>query len=63
MGFSLPTGERVECKGVVRWVREVNDQHPDVFPGIGVQFAELDPRAQQAIEQFIQQRDPMFYVE
>ncbi len=63
MGFSLPTGERVECKGVVRWVREVNDQQPDVFPGIGVQFADLDPRAQQAIEQFIQQRDPMFYVD
>jgi uncharacterized protein (TIGR02266 family) len=63
IGFTLPTGERIECKGVVRWVREIDDKQPDVFPGMGVQFVDLDERGAQAIESFIQQREPMFYVE
>lgn len=63
VGFSLPTGERIECKGVVRWVREVDDKQPEIFPGMGIQFADLDPRGAKAIETFIQQREPMFYVE
>lgn len=63
LAFSLPTGERVECKGVVRWVREVDDRAPEIFPGMGVQFVDLEPRAARAIEGFIQQREPMFYVE
>jgi uncharacterized protein (TIGR02266 family) len=63
IGFTLPTGDRIECKGVVRWVREVDDKQPDMFPGMGVQFVDLEPRGAQAIENFIQQREPMFYVE
>ncbi len=63
IGFTLPTGERIECKGVVCWVREIDDKQPDVFPGMGVQFVDLDERGAQAIESFIQQREPMFYVE
>lgn len=63
VGFTLPTGERIECKGVVRWVREVDDRNPQNSPGMGVQFVELEPRAAQAIERFIEQREPMFYVE
>lgn len=63
IGFTLPTGERIECKGVVRWVREIDDKQPDVFPGMGVQFVDLEDRSAQAIENFIQQREPMFYVE
>jgi len=63
VGFTLPTGERIECKGVVRWVREIDDRQPDVFPGIGVQFVDLEERGAKAIESFIQQREPMFYVE
>lgn len=63
IGFSLPTGERIECKGVVRWVREIDDKQPEIFPGMGIQFVDLDPRGAKAIETFIQQREPMFYVE
>lgn len=63
IGFTLPTGERIECKGVVRWVREIDDKQPDVFPGMGVQFVDLEERSAHAIESFIQQREPMFYVE
>lgn len=63
VGFTLPTGERVECKSVVRWVRDVDDKQPEIFPGMGLQFVDLDQRSAKAIETFIQQREPMFYVE
>lgn len=63
LSFSLPSGDRIEAKGVVQWVREVNDQMPDVFPGMGVQFAQLNPAAQSAITQFLVQRDPLFFAD
>lgn len=63
IAFSLPTGEQIACRGVVRWVREVNDRLPDSFPGIGVQFTDLDPQSLEAIRRFVSQRDPLFYVD
>jgi uncharacterized protein (TIGR02266 family) len=59
--FSLPTGEQVQAHGVVRWVREVNDKYPDVFPGMGVEFTRIPRDCQAAIDQFLAQREPMFY--
>lgn len=63
VSFSLPSGERIEARGVVQWVREVNDQLPDAFPGMGVQFAQLNPSAHAAIAQFLSQRDPLFFAD
>ncbi len=63
LSFSLPTGERIKALGVVRWIREVNDKDPSSFPGLGIQFADLDETGQQAIRAFIEQRDPLFYVD
>ncbi|MFZ5445937.1 MAG: TIGR02266 family protein [Myxococcota bacterium] len=63
LAFSLPSGERIEAKGVVRWVREINDQIPDSFPGIGIQFKQLSPDAEQAIHHFLAEREPLFYAE
>ena len=63
VSFSLPSGERIEARGVVQWVREVNDQLPDAFPGMGVQFAQLNPSAHAAIAQFLAQRDPLFFAD
>ncbi len=63
LSFSLPSGERIEARGVVQWVREVNDQLPDAFPGMGVQFAQLSSSAQAAIGQFLAQRDPLFFAD
>ncbi len=59
--FSLPGGKRLDVKGIVRWSREVNDKTPDIFPGVGVQFADLSPEAAQAIHRFVSEREPMFY--
>ncbi|MBL8911263.1 MAG: TIGR02266 family protein [Archangium sp.] len=61
LAFTLPSGVKVEAKGVVRWVREVNDTHQDAFPGLGVQFSALQPQAQAAINDFLAQRDPLFF--
>ncbi|GMU63408.1 MAG: hypothetical protein AMXMBFR34_51710 [Myxococcaceae bacterium] len=63
LNFSLPSGERIQAQGVVRWVREVNDKDPDSMPGLGVQFTRLDETAQAAIERFVASREPMFCVE
>jgi uncharacterized protein (TIGR02266 family) len=59
--FTLPTGEKIEAHGVVRWAREVNDKVPDAFPGIGVQFSRLESAAHQAIVRFVESREPMFF--
>ncbi len=61
LSFSLPYGERIDAKGVVRWVREVNDKIPETFPGMGVQFVTLSQNAQMAIDHFLSQRDPLFF--
>ncbi|MDP2272123.1 MAG: TIGR02266 family protein [Archangium sp.] len=63
LSFTLPSGERIEAKGKVQWVREVNDQLIDAFPGMGVQFSSLNPAAQNAITQFLVQRDPLFFAD
>ncbi len=59
--FSLPAGARLTVKGEVRWTREVNDKTPDVFPGVGVRFTELDPAVVNQIKNFVQQREPLFF--
>jgi uncharacterized protein (TIGR02266 family) len=59
--FSLPGGTRLSVQGEVRWIREVNDRTPDVFPGVGVRFVELPTEAAEALHRFVQARDPLFY--
>lgn len=61
LSFTLPTGEKIAAKGVVRWTREVNDKTPHVFPGIGVQFVGLAGESLAIIERFIADREPMFF--
>jgi uncharacterized protein (TIGR02266 family) len=61
LSFSLPSGQKISVHGVVRWTREVNDQTPEIFPGIGVQFSELTAEAAAAIKQFVAAREPLFY--
>lgn len=59
--FSLPAGTRLTVKGEVRWTREVNDKTPEVFPGVGVRFTEVDPAVVSQIKSFVQQREPLFF--
>jgi uncharacterized protein (TIGR02266 family) len=59
--FSLPAGTRLTVKGEVRWTREVNDRTPEVFPGVGVRFTELDAAVVSQIKTFVEQREPLFF--
>jgi uncharacterized protein (TIGR02266 family) len=59
--FSLPAGERLTVKGEVRWTREVNDRTPEVFPGVGVRFTEVDPAVVSQIKSFVAKREPLFF--
>lgn len=61
LAFSLPSGERINTRGVVRWVREANDASPDLVDGMGLQFMDLGPSDRDAIERFVEQRDPLFF--
>ncbi|HVE83203.1 MAG TPA: TIGR02266 family protein, partial [Myxococcales bacterium] len=61
--FTLPDGACVDARGVVRWVRDVLDETPEIFPGVGVQLLELPRAAQGAINQFVARREAMFYPE
>jgi uncharacterized protein (TIGR02266 family) len=61
VSFTLPAGRRLTVKGEVRWTREVNDRTPDVFPGVGVRFTDVDPAVVSQIKTFVQQREPLFF--
>jgi len=63
LSFTLPSGHLVVAEGVVRWVREYNDANPEMYPGMGVQFTDLNTDDNRAIQQFFTQRAPLFYEE
>jgi uncharacterized protein (TIGR02266 family) len=52
----------IKGAGVVRWVR-VYSEASNTPPGMGIKFDELDPDSQRGIEQFLAQREPLFYEE
>ncbi len=60
--FSLPdSDEEVVIEGVVRWVREHNPNDPDLWPGMGIQFENLNSDTRDVLQMFIEQREPLFY--
>lgn len=62
--FRLPdSAETIECDGEVRWIREQNADTPDVSPGLGIRFLNMSPAQQHRVEQFVHEREPLFYDE
>jgi len=61
ISFTLPDGSLVSVDGVVRWLREYNETTPNIEPGMGVQFRNLKPDDETAINSFLSRREPMFY--
>jgi uncharacterized protein (TIGR02266 family) len=53
-------GGQVRGVGEVRWIREFNESS-DVPPGMGIRFVELEPGSEQAVEQFLTHREPLFF--
>lgn len=59
--FTLPGGRPLKARGVVRWLREPNNNTPELMPGVGVQFQELQPEVASQISDFVRRREPFFY--
>ena len=60
--FRLPDSvDLIECEGEVRWLREQNPDTPDVAPGIGIRFVGMRPEQQRRVEEFIREREPLFF--
>jgi len=61
LSIHLPDHETpIVGKGEVRWVREYNERS-DMPPGMGIRFNEIGPDAVALIEQFLRQREPLFF--
>ncbi len=58
-GLNRPVNAMCE----VRWVRDYNVDCPDMVPGAGMKFVNLDAEARAAIELFIRHREPIFFDE
>ena len=61
--FSLPGGRQVEARGEVRWVRELDERDSGTLPGMGIRFTMVPTWCVQAIRQFEQEREPLFFPE
>ncbi|MBM4320123.1 MAG: hypothetical protein FJ125_09210 [Deltaproteobacteria bacterium] len=59
--FHLPSGKPIHIQGEVAWIREYNEQQPDIPPGMGVRFLDLSPEESALIQEYITKRDPDFY--
>jgi uncharacterized protein (TIGR02266 family) len=56
--FTLPDGVEIRGTGLVRWSRA---ESGDLRSGVGVEFTRLGGAAEDAIENFVTERDPMFF--
>jgi uncharacterized protein (TIGR02266 family) len=61
--MTLPDGREVHATGQVRWTREWNDNTPEVYPGMGIQFLHVEEDGTESIRRFVEVRDPMFYAD
>jgi len=61
LDFTLPGGRPLKASGVVRWLREPNAHTPELMPGMGVQFQELQPEVASLISDFVRKREPLFF--
>lgn len=59
--FMLPEGPVVKIVGIVKWLKEPQGTHEDISPGMGIEFTNVSPEHQAAIQRFISKRAPIFY--
>jgi uncharacterized protein (TIGR02266 family) len=60
--FRLPDSMiavEVECE--VRWLRPFNDATPETPPGMGLRFLDLAPQDLVRIDEFVHEREPLFF--
>ncbi len=61
--LKLPGGIDIDSKVIVRWLRPLNKEEPDAWPGMGVEFLNLDSEARRAVNLFMEIREPIFYTD
>ncbi len=61
VNFMLPGGHELNVIGVVRWLKDPIEDTPGVYPGMGIQFVQVGAEDREAIQEFVQNRAPMFY--
>ena len=63
VSFMLPNGKKpIETVGTVCWFREYNPLYPDVHPGMGLRFEELEDEDDKIIDDYIKNyREPYFH--
>ena len=62
LSFSVPGVDRTfEAQCEVRWLREYNENTPDVVPGVGVSFVGLNEQDEQILDAILQRVETMFY--
>jgi len=59
LSFQLPSGKRLDVKGVVRWVRE--EALGDARPGLGIAFSDLSEDALASIAECCAVRPPLVF--
>lgn len=58
--LTLPNGS-IRTRSVVRWRREMSSDTPDVPPGVGIGFLDMDDDAQALLSDFCASREPLYY--
>ena len=58
--LNMPNGDKLVAKGTVRWLRSASNID---WPGMGVQFEELEEKVAMRIKRFLVLREPIFYLE
>lgn len=58
LAFGLPEGIEIRARGVVRWRRDDSD---GLTRGVGIAFTYLSYSAQEAIQRFLDRREPIIY--
>jgi CheY-like chemotaxis protein len=51
ISFNLPDGTAIECPGRIVWINRINSKYP---LGIGIKFALMPQRMQEALKKFIE---------
>ena len=59
--IQFPDGHCAVVHGIVRWQREYNERTPDVYPGMGIQFTDIDTNAIERVRAFVSEREALFY--
>ncbi len=58
---NLPMDLSISGSGTVQWVREHNDNTPDIPPGMGVSLNDLTPSATMTLNRYLSENESMFY--